>query len=80
MVDVIDQNGSLPVVANLGSDQTGRGITSRPADDLPEVTDLQLSPVIAGPDGVAVGNAGSSDAIRAEGPVAAQIALMCTAG
>jgi acyl-CoA synthetase (NDP forming)/GNAT superfamily N-acetyltransferase len=30
---------------------------SRLADDLPEVTDLELSPVIAGPDGVAVVNA-----------------------
>ena len=30
---------------------------SRLADDLPEVTDLELDPVIAGPDGVAVVNA-----------------------
>jgi hypothetical protein len=30
---------------------------SRLADDLPEVTDLELSPVVAGPDGVAVVNA-----------------------
>ena len=30
---------------------------SRLADDLPEVTELELDPVIAGPDGVAVVNA-----------------------
>ena len=30
---------------------------SRLSDDLPEVTDLELDPVIAGPDGVAVVNA-----------------------
>ena len=30
---------------------------SRLSDDLPEVTDLDLDPVIAGPDGVAVVNA-----------------------
>ena len=30
---------------------------SRLADDLPEVTDLALSPVVVGPDGVVVVNA-----------------------
>ena len=30
---------------------------ARLAEDLPEVTDLELSPVIAGPDGTAVMNA-----------------------
>ena len=47
----------LPPEADLGALRDLLLRVSRLSDDLPEVTDLDLDPVIAGPDGVAVVNA-----------------------
>ena len=52
---------------------------SRLSDDLPEVTELDLDPVIAGPARSRGERADQGDAVRAEGPVPAQVALRCRA-
>ncbi len=53
----------------------------RLADDLPEVAELELSPVIAGPGRGGRGQrAGPAGAVPAPGPLPAQVALKCRAG